>query len=67
MKTYPKEDIDISWEPEKCTHSGNCARGLASVFRPKERPWIQVENATKKEIEDQVVKCPSGALGIIKK
>lgn len=65
MKSYKKEDISVGWETEKCIHSGICARGLSSVFKPKERPWIQTENASKQEIIDQVRQCPSGALSII--
>ncbi|MFT7546150.1 MAG: putative Fe-S cluster protein YjdI, partial [Gammaproteobacteria bacterium] len=34
------------------------------VFKPKERPWIQPENASKEQIIEQVKKCPSGALSI---
>lgn len=66
MKTYPKEDIKIGWEPEKCTHSANCVKGLSAVFKPNKKPWIQQENATKQEIIDQVAKCPSGALSIVR-
>ena len=65
MKTYPKEDIKIGWEPDKCIHSGNCVRGLPKVFDPKGRPWITPEGATRDEIIEQVAKCPSGALSII--
>ncbi len=65
MKTYTKENIKIAWEPKKCTHSANCAKGLPKVFKPQERPWIQEENASKQEIIAQVLKCPSGALSII--
>lgn len=64
MKTYTKEDIKIGWEPEKCTHSAKCALGLSKVFKPKNKPWIQPENATKQEIINQVGKCPSKALTI---
>ncbi len=64
MKTYKKEDVEIIWNSEKCIHAAYCAKGLPAVFKPKERPWIQVENATKEEIIDQVRKCPSGALSI---
>lgn len=64
MKEYKKEDVIILWDAEKCTHSGICARGLSQVFRPKDRPWIKTENATKEEIVDQVLKCPSRALTI---
>ncbi len=66
MKTYTKEDIKIGWEPEKCSHSANCAKGLSKVFKPRDKPWIQPENATKQEIIAQVAKCPSGALTIKK-
>ncbi len=63
-KEYPKDDVVILWNSSKCTHSANCARGLPQVFKPKDRPWIQVENASKEEIVAQVGKCPSGALSI---
>lgn len=66
MKSYKKDDIAIGWDPEKCIHAGYCARQMPGVFKPKERPWIQPENATKEEIIEQVGKCPSGALSIIK-
>lgn len=66
MKEYPKEDIAVGWEPEKCAHSGVCFGGLPQVFQPKERPWVKVENASKQEIIDQVNRCPSGALSIKK-
>ncbi len=65
MKTYPKEDIKIGWQPEKCTHSANCVKGLSAVFKPKDQPWIHPENASKQAIIDQVAKCPSGALTIV--
>ena len=64
IKEYKKDGIVILWQPEKCTHSGMCARGLSSVFKPKERPWIQTENASKEDIIKQVNACPSKALSI---
>lgn len=66
MKKYQKEDINIVWNADKCIHAGFCARQLSSVFKPKDRPWIQPENATKESIIEQVSKCPSGALSIEK-
>jgi len=64
MKKYKKDDIEIVWDSKKCTHAGFCARQLSAVFKPKDRPWIQPENASKEEIIEQVKKCPSGALSI---
>lgn len=63
-KEYKKEDIAVVWESSKCIHSAICAKGLNEVFKPRERPWIQTENASKQQIIDQVNKCPSGALSI---
>ena len=64
MKKYKKDDIEIVWNSEKCTHAGFCARQLSEVFKPKEKPWIQPEYASKEKIVAQVKKCPSGALSI---
>ncbi|MBI1306547.1 MAG: (4Fe-4S)-binding protein [Bacteroidetes bacterium] len=63
-REYKIETVAVVWDAEKCQHSGNCARGLPRVFRPKAKPWIQVDHATEQEIIDQVAKCPSGALSI---
>lgn len=38
MKTYPKKNIKVGWESEKCTHSAKCVTGLPKVFKPKDRP-----------------------------
>ena len=64
MKTYPRDDIEIVWQSDKCIHSGICARGLKEVFQPRERPWIKADGASKDDIIAQVEKCPSGALSI---
>lgn len=61
-KRYSNGEVTIIWKPSLCIHSGICARGLSSVFRPKEHPWITLEGSTTDIIIDQVKKCPSGAL-----
>ncbi|NCT10973.1 MAG: (4Fe-4S)-binding protein [Flavobacteriia bacterium] len=66
MKTYSLEDVTICWKPEKCTHSANCVKQLSSVFKPLKNPWIQTQNATKQAIIEQIRKCPSGALSVMK-
>lgn len=63
-KTYTKGDTTVVWEPGKCIHSGVCVGGLPNVFKPKEKPWIQTENASEEEIRNQVLRCPSGALSL---
>jgi len=63
-KEYTKEDLTVVWDSSKCIHAANCAKGLPEVFKPREKPWIQMENATTERITEQVRKCPSGALSI---
>jgi uncharacterized Fe-S cluster protein YjdI len=64
-KHYTNGEVTVLWQPKKCIHSGICAHGLSSVFKPREVPWIDMEGAGSDEIIDQVSKCPSGALSIV--
>ena len=59
---YSNGEITVVWQPAVCIHSGNCVKNLAAFFKPQERPWIKIENATSEEIMNAVDKCPSGAL-----
>ena len=61
-KEYTNGEITIVWEPDKCFHSGNCVRGLPEVFKPKERPWINMDSSNTNSIIETVKSCPSGAL-----
>lgn len=55
-------EVIVIWKPERCIHSGICAKTLPQVYHPKERPWLTPENATAKELMDQIDRCPSKAL-----
>lgn len=61
-KEYSNGELTIIWQPEICIHSGICVQTLPQVYKPKERPWIKIENATTDELIAQINKCPSGAL-----
>jgi uncharacterized Fe-S cluster protein YjdI len=61
---YSNGEITILWKPKVCSHSGVCVRTLPNVYDPKSRPWIRPENATTRELIEQIAKCPSGALSI---
>lgn len=63
-KEYSNGETTIIWQSKKCIHSGNCVRNLSTVFQPREKPWIKMNNATTDEILATVAKCPSGALSI---
>lgn len=62
MKEYEHQDLFVIWKPELCEHAKVCWQTLPLVYRPKERPWIRPEFATKEELIDQINKCPSKAL-----
>ncbi len=61
---YSNGEITVTWKPGICIHSGICFKGLAGVFDPRRRPWIDMSQATTQQIIDQVKKCPSAALSI---
>lgn len=61
---YSNGEITLLWKPKVCIHSGVCVKTLPQVYDPKARPWIRPENATTRELIDQVGRCPSGALSI---
>lgn len=61
-KEYSNGEVTIVWNAKKCIHSGICVKGLPHVFRPKVRPWIDIDVAKTDVLVNQVKQCPSGAL-----
>ena len=62
MNKYSNGVITIEWRPGRCTHAAKCVGALPQVYKPGEKPWIQMENATTEELIAQIKTCPSGAL-----
>ena len=65
QKTYTNGEITVVWKPGLCAHSTKCWKGdhgLPEVFKPREKPWIDINGAESDRIEEQVKRCPSGAL-----
>lgn len=63
-KEYSKDELTIVWQPDLCIHSGVCFHSLPGVFKPRNRPWVQLDNADRTDIVETVLACPSGALSI---
>ena len=61
-RVYCNDHIAVSWEPGLCIHVGCCFGGLPHVFKPRERPWVDVNAASPDEIAATVMRCPTGAL-----
>jgi uncharacterized Fe-S cluster protein YjdI len=62
MEQYRYASIAVSFDPDKCTHCGDCVAGLPAVFAPDRHPWIDPSGADSEQIKGQVARCPSGAL-----
>ena len=56
------EAIEVTFDPNLCSHSGICTRGLPYVFNLQARPWIQPEHAIPDDVAELIRRCPSGAL-----
>ncbi len=63
---YTNGEITIVWKPGICAHAAKCVGTLPNVYKPKEKPWIQINNATTEELMAQIKTCPSGALSYYK-
>jgi uncharacterized Fe-S cluster protein YjdI len=66
VERYSNGEITVTYDPDVCTHAGRCVKGLPGVFDAEKKPWVNVDGATAAEIEAQVKKCPSRALGFIR-
>lgn len=62
LKSYEGENIIIYYNPDVCSHDGNCVKSLPSVFKRNERPWVDANGASVREIVETIESCPSGAL-----
>jgi len=62
LKEYTNGEITVVWDASKCIHAALCAGNLPSVFRPDEKPWVNIQGAESEQITNQVSQCPSGAL-----
>lgn len=61
-KEYTNGEVTIVWKNALCKHAAECVKNSPDVFKPKETPWINAQNATTAKIIETVQKCPSGAL-----
>lgn len=59
---YASEAIAVVYDRDRCIHAGECVRGLAKVFAPSRRPWVDVDAEPAARIAEIVMRCPSGAL-----
>ncbi|MDE9451252.1 CDGSH iron-sulfur domain-containing protein [Aliiroseovarius sp. Z3] len=66
-KEYTGQDINVSFDLGRCIHSRNCFLQLPKVFDPKNRPWVQPDQAAAEDVAAVIRACPSGALAYQRK
>jgi CDGSH-type Zn-finger protein len=62
VRVYEGAHISVHYNRLLCSHAGECARRLKSVFDPSRKPWVVTDNGSADEIMAVVEACPSGAL-----
>ena len=62
LQTYETDEITVTFDPNRCRHTGICLRGLPLVFDIRRKRWIKADAAPATEVAAQVARCPSGAL-----
>lgn len=65
-QTYEAAEIIVTFDPDVCTHSGVCVRGLPDVFDVKRKRWVRPELQPADVVAAQVLRCPSGALQFVR-
>ena len=59
---FENEEIKVTWEKNVCIHAGVCAQSLSGVFKPGQKPWIQLDGADMEALKETIGRCPSRAL-----
>jgi uncharacterized Fe-S cluster protein YjdI len=62
VQTYEGDGITVTFDPNVCTHSGVCVRGLPVVFDVRRPRWIDLKGVDAGTVAAQIDRCPSGAL-----
>jgi uncharacterized Fe-S cluster protein YjdI len=58
--------MQVTWDPQKCCHTGVCVGSLPEVFKIENgRLVIDTDKASVETIKNVVDQCPSGALQIV--
>ena len=61
-RVYENDEIRVLWEPGLCIHVGECFRRAPRVFKPRERPWVKLDQGTTEATIAAVKACPTSAL-----
>jgi CDGSH-type Zn-finger protein/uncharacterized Fe-S cluster protein YjdI len=62
--TYPGKDVDVKWHGKLCIHIGECGRAKGDLFVGGRKPWCDPNLASNDEVQEIVLRCPTGALSV---
>lgn len=61
---YPGERASVSWHGRLCIHIGECGRAQGELFIGGRKPWCQPDLVADDEVQEVVLRCPTGALTV---
>jgi len=61
---YDGSRATVSWHGRLCIHVGECGRAKGDLFVAGRKPWCQPDTSSDDEVEDVVLRCPTGALTV---
>jgi CDGSH-type Zn-finger protein/uncharacterized Fe-S cluster protein YjdI len=61
---YPGKNATVAWHGELCIHIGECGRAKGDLFVGGRQPWCEPDVSSNEEVEDVVMRCPTGALSM---
>lgn len=66
VQVFRSSGITITFDPNVCSHSGDCLRALPAVFDVARTDWVRPNEASASEVAAVVARCPSGALQAVR-
>lgn len=61
-REYKRGGVVVQWFAGLCSHCEHCATTLPRVFRPDERPWVNMDGDDPEKIAEVANQCPTRAL-----
>lgn len=59
---YEGKQTSVTWDQRLCIHASECVRAEGPLFVYGRKPWAQPDEVAPEEVEEVVLRCPSGAL-----
>lgn len=59
---YEGKEATVTWDGKLCIHIGECGRAQGDLFIGGRKPWCDPDSAAKDEVNEVVLRCPTGAL-----